>query len=175
MMIALAIKSVLPFASKDTTRPPLARVHIEVKDRTFRAVATDGVTLAHAQVLIDDQQLEREWDISFASAKMLAGVKGTIAINGTTFVADAYTVAALTDDHVFPRWRSVCQKPDTSPARIVDANPRLLERAAKACRQFVGEDRAVAITISATEHPIFFNASHPDVGDIECLVMPMRL
>jgi hypothetical protein len=134
MHITLAIKAVAPFASTDPTRPHLNRIHIEVKDRTFRAVATDGSTLAHALVALPEAAAG-EWDIAPEAAKMLAGVKTGITISGTTLtVDDGRSVAALEDGHGFVPWRRVVKRWTPSPgdpdlAGIVGLDPKLLERA----------------------------------------------
>jgi DNA polymerase-3 subunit beta len=187
------LKSVSTFVSQDPTRLHQNSIAIELVNRTtLRMVATDGHTLAKADVNCTDssggmRQFLLQADDAAALIKSLACKKADrdqIVTLGVTKSKLAVTFAMTNMefspiDASFPPYEQAIPRYSGDNAPTVGANPAYVARACDAIASF-GRDAASSVGAKfsfgpSSLDPILVTFSTVGIGDFTAVIAPMRL
>ena len=153
--LQLALRQVVPAASKDPARPTLEGVLFEVEGQSLHLIATDGYRLAHATIDAYDvpEGLEIPKYTWIVPATALAKVEkilrkqkydGDILIQPdfpdddkatprTAFRWAGVSVGVMNIDATYPKWEQIVEPTRENPLRIIASEPDL-SRAVKALK-----------------------------------------
>ena len=198
------LAAVIPFASRDETRPMICGVLFRVADEQLHVVATDGHTLAEARPChrISIKPGTVQALISVDDATELRTLLKTVDLAEVTVDIEHDRVAIKNDrdalfvaeaiDKQYPAYETVV--PPRMRSGVNDAvstyalNPEYVERAVVACKRFVGGKVALrnacigfgaaSMRFSNPDEPlggVRMDFEHASCGSLTMVIMPMRV